>query len=180
MKSILENRPELARRVAEVAEVAGYLWQKGWAERNGGNITVNVTAYADERICRSTLVEGSVRIVPDSGRNGEKIVLTPGEQVVHETGTDTFSVARVNTKVYTAWMDREFVFENTPLSEALRIVSRWYDFRYDITDSDLEKYTFTGQISKDGGLDYLFRVLYEAHMPIVLRYEDGVLYVDRR
>jgi len=140
----------------------------------------NVTAYADERICRSTLVEGSVRIVPDSGRDGEEIVLTPGEQVVHETGTDTFSVARVNTKVYTAWMDREFVFENTPLSEALRIVSRWYDFRYDITDSDLEKYTFTGQISKDGGLDYLFRVLYEAHMPIVLRYEDGVLYVDRR
>ena len=154
-------------------------------EVNGYSIEVlgtqfNVTAYADERICRSTLVEGSVRIVPDSGRNGEEIVLTPGEQVVHETGTDTFSVARVNTKVYTAWMDREFVFENTPLSEALRIVSRWYDFRYDITDSDLEKYTFTGQISKDGGLDYLFRVLYEAHMPIVLRYEDGVLYVDRR
>ena len=50
MKSILENRPELARRVAEVAEVAGYLWQKGWAERNGGNITVNVTAYADDAV----------------------------------------------------------------------------------------------------------------------------------
>lgn len=154
-------------------------------EVNGYSIEVlgtqfNVTAYADEQICRSTLVEGSVRIVPNSGRDGEEIVLTPGEQVVHETGTDTFSVARVNTKVYTAWMDREFVFENTPLSEALRIVSRWYDFRYDITDSDLEKYTFTGQISKDGGLDYLFRVLYEAHMPIVLRYEDGMLYVDRR
>lgn len=50
MTSILENRPELARRVAEVAEVAGYLWQKGWAERNGGNITVNVTAYADDAV----------------------------------------------------------------------------------------------------------------------------------
>ena len=50
IKSILENRPELAQRVAEVAEVAGYLWQKGWAERNGGNITVNVTAYADDEI----------------------------------------------------------------------------------------------------------------------------------
>ena len=50
MKSILENRPELARRVAEVAEVAGYLWQKGWAERNGGNITVNVTAYAGDAV----------------------------------------------------------------------------------------------------------------------------------
>lgn len=50
MKSILENRPELARRVAEIAEVAGYLWQKGWAERNGGNITINVTECVDGEI----------------------------------------------------------------------------------------------------------------------------------
>lgn len=26
----------------EIAETAGYLWQKGWAERNGGNISVNL------------------------------------------------------------------------------------------------------------------------------------------
>lgn len=50
MKSILENRPGLARAVDEVAEVAGYLWQKGWAERNGGNITVNVTEYIDDAV----------------------------------------------------------------------------------------------------------------------------------
>lgn len=28
MKSILDNRPELAHEVNKVAEVAGYLWQK--------------------------------------------------------------------------------------------------------------------------------------------------------
>ncbi|MDR0832791.1 MAG: rhamnulose-1-phosphate aldolase [Candidatus Symbiothrix sp.] len=50
MKSILDNRPKLAKQVAEVAEVAGYLWQKGWAERNGGNITVNITDVVDDEI----------------------------------------------------------------------------------------------------------------------------------
>lgn len=50
MKSILENRPALAREVNKVAEVAGYLWQKGWAERNGGNITINVTEFVDDEI----------------------------------------------------------------------------------------------------------------------------------
>lgn len=50
MKSILEGRPELAREVNKVAEVAGYLWQKGWAERNGGNITINVTEFVDDEI----------------------------------------------------------------------------------------------------------------------------------
>ncbi len=41
--SILDNNAKLAAAVNDVAEVAGYLWQKGWAERNGGNITVNIT-----------------------------------------------------------------------------------------------------------------------------------------
>lgn len=50
MKSILDGHIELANEVAKVAEVAGYLWQKGWAERNGGNITVNVTDFVDDEI----------------------------------------------------------------------------------------------------------------------------------
>lgn len=50
MESILTNRPALAAEVDKVAEVAGYLWQKGWAERNGGNITVNITGCVDDAI----------------------------------------------------------------------------------------------------------------------------------
>ena len=38
----------LQAEIAKVAEVASYLWQKGWAERNGGNITVNVTDLVDD------------------------------------------------------------------------------------------------------------------------------------
>lgn len=48
MTTILENRPALTAQVEKVAETAGYLWQKGWAERNGGNITVNITEHVDE------------------------------------------------------------------------------------------------------------------------------------
>ncbi len=47
MKSILDNRPSLSVAIWQVAEVASYLWQKGWAERNGGNITVNITEHVD-------------------------------------------------------------------------------------------------------------------------------------
>ncbi|MDL2241366.1 rhamnulose-1-phosphate aldolase [Bacteroidales bacterium OttesenSCG-928-L03] len=50
MNSVLDNNKELAKRVQDVAEVGGYLWQKGWAERNGGNITVNVTEIVDDEI----------------------------------------------------------------------------------------------------------------------------------
>lgn len=46
----MNNRPALAAEIGKVAEVAGYLWQKGWAERNGGNITINITEYVDDAI----------------------------------------------------------------------------------------------------------------------------------
>ena len=48
--SILDNRPALRAEIEKIAEVAGYLWQNGWAERNGGNITVNITRWADEEM----------------------------------------------------------------------------------------------------------------------------------
>ena len=50
MKSILDGREALRAEVMKTAEVAGYLWQNGWAERNGGNITVNVTEFVDDDI----------------------------------------------------------------------------------------------------------------------------------
>ena len=50
MDSILDNRPALQAEIGRVAEVAGYLWQKGWAERNGGNITVNITELVDDSL----------------------------------------------------------------------------------------------------------------------------------
>jgi rhamnulose-1-phosphate aldolase len=62
MNSILENRPLLAEQITEVAEVAGYLWQKGWAERNGGNITVNITAYIDDEVKSMKAIHEAVPI----------------------------------------------------------------------------------------------------------------------
>lgn len=53
MKEI-RNNAELMAEVGRIAEVAGYLWTKGWAERNGGNISVNI----------SDLVENDVKTLP--------------------------------------------------------------------------------------------------------------------
>ena len=52
MESILQGNAGLQREIEKVAEVAGYLWQNGWAERNGGNITVNITQWANDAMQR--------------------------------------------------------------------------------------------------------------------------------
>lgn len=45
-----------------MAEVAGYLWQNGWAERNGGNITVNITDLVDDDIRRMPAITEPLQI----------------------------------------------------------------------------------------------------------------------
>ena len=61
-QSVLDSRPELKAVIDQVAEVTGYLWQKGWAERNGGNITVNVTEFADQELREMPALAPAIRI----------------------------------------------------------------------------------------------------------------------
>ena len=48
MKTILENE-KLTAEIGRIAETAGYLWERGWAEYNGGNISVNLTDITGEK-----------------------------------------------------------------------------------------------------------------------------------
>lgn len=56
--SILDNREALRARIDRVAEVAGYLWAKGWAERNGGNITINISELVDDGMVAMPAIAG--------------------------------------------------------------------------------------------------------------------------
>ena len=60
--TILDNRPLLRHEIEQVAEVAGYLWQNGWAERNGGNITVNITPFVDDDMRQMKAIAAPVAI----------------------------------------------------------------------------------------------------------------------
>ena len=41
---IIEQKTLLNELISDVAEIAGYLWDRGWAERNAGNISVNISS----------------------------------------------------------------------------------------------------------------------------------------
>jgi rhamnulose-1-phosphate aldolase len=43
---------EVKKILNEISEVAQYLWERGWAERNAGNISVNITDLLPEKTFR--------------------------------------------------------------------------------------------------------------------------------
>lgn len=50
MEKVLKNSKVLKSVIHEISEIAGYLWQRGWAERNAGNISVNITDLKSQEI----------------------------------------------------------------------------------------------------------------------------------
>jgi rhamnulose-1-phosphate aldolase len=66
----------LGATLAAIQEVAGYLWQRGWAERNAGNLSVDVTAEMAAVDAPSALAARVPYPVPDPALGGRWLLVS--------------------------------------------------------------------------------------------------------
>lgn len=114
----------------------------------------NVMAYADERAVKTTLVEGKVALKVDG--SGARISLEPNEQSIL-LGAD-LRKHQVDVRPYVAWKDGEFNFDNTPLTDMMKQMSRWYgvDVSY---AHEVPKDRFSGTVSRNVSLQTILELL---------------------
>ncbi len=62
VNELLSAFSKLSPLLAEITEISGYLWNKGWAERNAGNLSAEVTDLFTER---ELVVGGGVRVATE-------------------------------------------------------------------------------------------------------------------
>lgn len=105
----------------------------------------NISAYPDDAETKTTLVNGSVRVVSSTGTT----LIHPGEQARIDAGG--LHVDTVETALFTAWKDGKFHFRKTPLEGVLKQVSRWYDVEVTYTGK-MPQETFSGKIRRDVSL----------------------------
>lgn len=89
----------------------------------------NVNAYHDERETKTTLIEGSVKVITGLEENVKErpdgLVLKPGEQsILHNK---EMKVRRVDVSQEIAWKSGFFSFQGAGIDEVMREFSRWYD-----------------------------------------------------
>lgn len=96
----MKYNEKLQSRIDEVAEVAGYLWEKGWAERNGGNISYNITDVVDDNIRDLTPVSEKFPIgKPVPALAGNYFLVTgTGKRMryVHSSPMDNASIIHIS------------------------------------------------------------------------------------
>ncbi|MDY5490116.1 MAG: DUF4974 domain-containing protein [Butyricimonas virosa] len=119
----------------------------------GQNVEVNVLgtqfnlqAYPDAKTIETTLCEGSVNV--SNGK--QKVTLTPSQQAVYSKATMNITTRKVDVRLYSAWKEGLFVFENKPLEEIMTTLSRWYNVNVFYANQALKTYHFTGDLERYG------------------------------
>ena len=134
----------------------------------------NVSVY-DERTMAATLEKGSICYLKDS-RKG--VLIKPGEQLVCTEGSDLPVVRKVNTRLYTAWKDNLFCFEEQYLDQIMLTLARWYDFQVKFESEELKKLELSGTLDKYSDIQPLLR-LFELGTDVKFEIQNKVIYVRK-
>lgn len=115
----------------------------------------NINAYGDEGMIKTALLEGSIKINVNGSSQGK--ILKPGQQAYVNKATVVKTVS-VDEDDVVAWKNNVFQFNNTPITQVMLQVKRWYDIDvvYSGAKPDL---LFTGVIPKNNNISVLLKVL---------------------
>jgi transmembrane sensor len=114
----------------------------------------NVMAYDDEKSINTTLLEGSVQILKESGT----AYLEPGQAAILNKGSGKIKVASADIEDAVAWKNGYFIFSNENIESIMRKVSRWYNVEVEY-QGDLNNKDFVGTISRDKNISELLKML---------------------
>ena len=111
----------------------------------------NVSAYPAGKHISATLVHGRILAyhVNASGNMENKVVLSPGERSIFKPEKGVFTVKKVDTKIYTSWKEGDLVFHDTPFSEVVKRINRWYNVDMVVNDKTIEHFDYTVNFDND-------------------------------
>lgn len=102
----------------------------------------NVSAYAEDKNIRATLITGSVLVEFDNLT--KKVVLEPTQQLVYNKESHQDTLNFPNMEDVTAWQRGELVFQQKTITDIITILERKYDytFIYNLDSLKNDRYSF--------------------------------------
>ncbi|OQP64121.1 hypothetical protein A3860_22205 [Niastella vici] len=133
----------------------------------GGRIEVlgthfNINAYDDEAAIKTTLLEGSVKVVQSvptrPGTNEQSAILKPGEQAEIAANLPLTIDHSPDVDQVVAWKNGRFQFNNADVQSVMREIARWYDVEIAYAGKvPAEK--FEGEIPRNSSINEVFKIL---------------------
>ena len=103
----------------------------------------NVMAYDDEANCKTTLLEGAVRVQSSSAVN----VIKPGQQAIINIQGQQKITSDINIDEELAWKNGFFIFKDAGIKGIMQQAARWYDLDV-VYEGDIPEIQFSGKMSR--------------------------------
>lgn len=133
----------------------------------------NVTNYPEDKATDVVLVEGSVSLAQSglSAKNNNEVFLTPGYKGTFNKADKKISDEKVNTALYTSWINGNLVFRQEPFENIIQKLERHYNVVIINNNENLAKETFNATIETDNeSIDQVlryFKKVYQIEYSIV-------------
>lgn len=117
----------------------------------------NVKSYEGDASVKVSVATGKV-MVAENGENStarQKMTLLPNEQASYENSA--LQKNEVNISRLIAWKDNMLVFHNTPLSEAIVTLERWYGVNIDFQDKTIDTSKVSGEFKSGEKLEEVLK-----------------------
>lgn len=110
----------------------------------------NVHAYLNDDTVATTLVNGEVVIEKTlSGGKTELVgTMAPGQHVAYNLESGKIHSTKGSIEKYIAWKDGKLVFDNAPISEVAKKLSRMFNVDIEVADN-VKGYTYTVTLVND-------------------------------
>ncbi|MDD4429709.1 MAG: FecR domain-containing protein [Paludibacter sp.] len=111
----------------------------------------NITSYHNDDVTQAVLVEGKI----EASKNrlfGQSIELMPGERILYHKEEKMMQKEKVDTAIYSSWVNGYLIIENEPVEEILKKLERYYNQKI-VLDKINDKYRFTGKLNLADSLD---------------------------
>lgn len=133
----------------------------------------NVKAYSDDDRTQTTLVEGGVDVYYGHNKKVKKSI-TPSQQAEIINGNSEIVIKEVDTDIFTAWMNKYFIFKNARLEDIMNTISRWYDVNVFYQNSDIKEVVFDGKLKRYDSIDSILEII-ETTNSIRTEINDGTI-----
>lgn len=146
---------------------------------NGMEIVVlgthfNVMAYADEKTCRTTLLEGAVKLE----KNAQQLLLRPGQEGRLQADKTAFTLLPANADEAVAWKNGLFHFEQADIQSIARQIARWYDVEV-IFEGQMPTRRFMGVMSRNSSLNTVLKILEAADVHFKVAGKKLIITADK-
>jgi transmembrane sensor len=117
----------------------------------------NIMAYENEGLIKTTLLKGSVRVIAQTSKGKNTILLSPGQQSL--LSAQNISVSNnVDLEEVTAWKNGYFKI-NEDIKSIMNKIARWYDIQVVYKPGVDLNQTFSGEVSKSRNVSALLKVM---------------------